>query len=267
MPSNRLSKEDVLTAYRRSALLQAAVRVFGGSGFEGATMDRIAREADVAKGTIYLYYPSKQSIYDAALSAGFAELDERTRRPAESAATLRDAISGFIAARAGYFFEHPDFFRIYVAAIARQITSEQPQASGCHAMVEQQTRRLEQAVARAIARREIRRVDPAAAALAIFDLTRGLVARRMMAQAGGDVTEDAVFLADLIWRGLAAAGSTDKGSARAKRPSGRKPARATRHRSGSRPDTVRLKPDTTDAAAAQRQRHAYGGRHKAVRKR
>ena len=124
MPSNRLSKEDVLTAYRRSALLQAAVRVFGESGFEGATMDRIAREADVAKGTIYLYYPSKQSIYDAAISAGFAELDERTRRPAESAATLRDAISGFITARAGYFFEHPDFFRIYVAAIARQITGK-----------------------------------------------------------------------------------------------------------------------------------------------
>ncbi|MEP6915595.1 MAG: helix-turn-helix domain-containing protein, partial [Acidobacteriota bacterium] len=72
MASTRLSKEDVLTAYRRSALIQAAVRVFGGSGFEGATMDGIAREAGVAKGTIYLYYPSKQSIYDAALTAGFA---------------------------------------------------------------------------------------------------------------------------------------------------------------------------------------------------
>jgi AcrR family transcriptional regulator len=241
MPTNRLSKEDVLTAYRRAALLQAAVRVFGASGFEGATMDRIAREADVAKGTVYLYYPSKQSIYDAALSAGFAELDERTRRPAETAPTLRDAISGFIAARAGYFFEHPDFFRIYVAAIATQITSEKPHDSACGAMVEQQTRRLEQAVSRAIARREIRRVDPTAAALAIFDLTRGLVARRMMTQANADVTEDALFLADLIWRGLAAAGKSVKGSAPAKRRAGRPSAQTTRNTRRGTPAAVRRK--------------------------
>ena len=46
-------------------------------------------------------------------------------------------------------------------------------------MVEQQTHRLERAVARAVARREIRRVDSAATALAIFDLTRGLLVRRL----------------------------------------------------------------------------------------
>ena len=68
--SRRPSKEDVLGSYRREALLAAAMRVFGERGFEGATMERIADEADVAKGTTYLYYRSKQSIYDAALSHG-----------------------------------------------------------------------------------------------------------------------------------------------------------------------------------------------------
>jgi AcrR family transcriptional regulator len=260
MPPTRPSKEDVLTAYRRTALLQAAVRVFGGSGFEGATMDRIAREADVAKGTIYLYYPSKQSIYDAALTAGFAELDERTRRPAETASTLREAISGFITARAGYFFEHPDFFRIYVLAIARQSTNAK--TSACHAMVEQQTRRLEQAVSRAIARREIRRVDPTATALAIFDLTRGLVARRMMAQADADVTHDAVFLADLIWRGLAATA----------KPSRRRGVRPGRRGASAAAPAIDGTPAAADRAGVQTRRraelHRHSGEpHKAVRKR
>jgi AcrR family transcriptional regulator len=261
MPAIRPSKEEILTAYRRTALLQAAVRVFGGSGFEGATMDRMAREAEVAKGTIYLYYPSKQSIYDAALSAGFAELDERTRRAAKSAATLRDAIAGFIRARAGYFFEHPDFFRMYVSAIARQSTRERPQSSVCDGMVEHQTRRLEQAVSRAIARREIRRVDATATALAIFDLTRGLVARRMMAQANADVTQDAAFLADLIWRGLTAAA---------------KPEKARRLRSAHRTAGAHVGAGAALAGAqrgsvqtrgrAANTRHG-DGRHKAVRKR
>ncbi len=203
MPTTRRpTKEDVLSAYRRNALLGAAIRVFGERGFDCATMERIAEEADVAKGTTYLYYDSKQSIYDAALSSGFAELDERTREAIDRAPNFREAISAFMTARAEYFFEHRDFFRMYVAAIARQITSSRPRASEFQAVVDRQTRRLEQAVARAAARREIRRVDSAATAVAIFDLTRGLVARRMVSTGEFDLAEDVAFLSELVWRGL-----------------------------------------------------------------
>src|SRR6187401_1119833 len=114
------TKEDILTAYRRDALLKAAVRVFGECGFESATMERIAQEADVAKGTTYLYYRSKQSIYDAALSRGLAQVDVRTHAALQAAPGLRDAITAFITTRAEYFFAHRDFFRMYVAAMAGQ---------------------------------------------------------------------------------------------------------------------------------------------------
>jgi AcrR family transcriptional regulator len=196
------SKEEVLTAYRRDALLNAAVRVFGEGGFDSATMERIAHEADVAKGTTYLYYTSKQSIYDAALARGLAEIDSRTQAAMEQAATLRDAITAFLTTRAEYFFQNRDFFRMYVGAIARRITSTNAKPSEIQSLVDRQPRRLEQAIARAVERREIRRVDPAATALAIFDITRGLVARRLASSGTRDVTEDAQFVADLIWKGL-----------------------------------------------------------------
>jgi len=201
-PEPRRSKEDILTAYRRDALLKAAVRVFGECGFDSATMERIAQEADVAKGTTYLYYRSKQSIYDAALGNGLAELDARTAAAMAHTADLRDAITAFVTTRVEYFFENRDFFRMYVGAIARQITGTKSKPSEFQALVDRQTRRLEQAIARAVGRREIRRVQPAATALAIFDLTRGLVARRITSSATRDVIADVHFVSDLIWRGL-----------------------------------------------------------------
>lgn len=212
--SARPSKEEVLTAYRQSELLHAAMRVFGQYGFERATMEQIARDADVAKGTIYLYYKSKQDIYDAALRSGFSNLDERTRARIAEARSLREVIASFIASRAEYFAEHPDFFKMYIAAIATQIIHATAPPAGIQAMIERQTRRLEQAVERAVARREIRIVDPAATALAIFDLTRGLVARRLATEAPSDITDHADFLADLIWRGLRRGGAASAAPAR-----------------------------------------------------
>lgn len=198
----KLSRTDVLTEYRRDSLLQAATRVFGGQGFDCATMEQIAHEADVAKGTTYLYYRSKQSIYDAALSRGLAELDEWTRQALERAPNLHDAIAAFVAARAHYFLEHRDFFRMYVAAISRQITSVKPRASEFQAMADRQTRRLEAAIAKGVARGEIRHVDAGAAALAIFDLTRGLVARGIMATRRFDAEREVAFVTSLVWTGL-----------------------------------------------------------------
>jgi len=196
------TKAQVLTEYRRDALLQAATRVFGKYGFDCATMEQIAQEADVAKGTTYLYYRSKQSIYDATLSRGLAELDDWTREALDRAPNLHDAIAAFVTTRAQYFLQHRDFFRMYVAAISRQITSVKPRASEFQAMVDRQTRRLEDAIRRGLARGEIRHVDPAAAALAIFDLTRGLVARSIVATRSFDVPSEAAFVTSLVWAGL-----------------------------------------------------------------
>jgi len=196
------TRTDVITEYRRDALLHAATRVFGKHGFDCATMEQIAHEADVAKGTTYLYYRSKQNIYDAALSHGLAELDRWTREALERAPNLHDAIAAFVTARAQYFFEHRDFFRMYVAAIARQITSVKPRASEFQAMIDRQTRRLEGAIARGVARGEIRQVEPPAAALAIFDLTRGLVARGIVDPRAFDVDREVAFVTSLVWTGL-----------------------------------------------------------------
>ncbi len=199
----RPTKADVITEYRRNALLHAAVQVFGEHGFDCATMEQIAQRADVAKGTTYLYYRSKQSIYDAALSYGLAELDERTRDAIDRAPSLHDAIPAFVTARAQYFLEHRDFFRMYVAAVARQITSTKSRPSQFQALVDRQIGRLEQAVAKAVARREIRHVDPTAAAHAIFDLTRGFAARAVMSDTGFDLEREAAFVSALVWKGLA----------------------------------------------------------------
>ena len=48
---------------RRAAILAASLEEFTARGFEGARLDDVARRAGVAKGTIYLYFADKETLF------------------------------------------------------------------------------------------------------------------------------------------------------------------------------------------------------------
>lgn len=53
----------------RKAVLRAAQRHFGKFGYNSVTVDQIATDADVAKGAIYHYFPSKADLFEAVVQA------------------------------------------------------------------------------------------------------------------------------------------------------------------------------------------------------
>jgi AcrR family transcriptional regulator len=59
----------VRSAERRDAILSAALDEFSTRGFEAARLDDVARRAGVAKGTIYLYFRDKESLFQELIRA------------------------------------------------------------------------------------------------------------------------------------------------------------------------------------------------------
>ena len=50
---------------KRRQILDGARQVFMGAGFDGASMGEIARTAGVSKGTLYVYFDSKEALFEA----------------------------------------------------------------------------------------------------------------------------------------------------------------------------------------------------------
>lgn len=50
-------------AVRREVILKAALEEFSAHGFEAARLDDVARRAGIAKGTIYLYFSDKETLF------------------------------------------------------------------------------------------------------------------------------------------------------------------------------------------------------------
>src|SRR5215468_2389242 len=62
-PAERASPRAERQTQRREAILAAALDEFSARGFAAARLDDIAARADVAKGTIYLYFRDKESLF------------------------------------------------------------------------------------------------------------------------------------------------------------------------------------------------------------
>ena len=92
-PARRRQKEA-----RPQQLLEAALMLFVEKGFAATRADEVAQRAGVSKGTLYLYYPSKEELLKAVIrehlgsriAAGAAEADKHRGPVAE---LLRDVLS------------------------------------------------------------------------------------------------------------------------------------------------------------------------------
>jgi AcrR family transcriptional regulator len=62
---------------KRRGIIDGARRVFFDKGFDGASMDEIARAAGVSKGTIYVYFNSKEVLFQALVDADRRKSAER----------------------------------------------------------------------------------------------------------------------------------------------------------------------------------------------
>jgi TetR/AcrR family transcriptional regulator len=69
---------------RREEIIGAAQKVFFEKGLQPATMDDIADAAEVSKGTLYLYYKSKEDLYLAVVLRGMEILYEMFLKITES---------------------------------------------------------------------------------------------------------------------------------------------------------------------------------------
>ncbi|MEL6862303.1 MAG: TetR/AcrR family transcriptional regulator [Pseudomonadota bacterium] len=63
------SKREQQKEAKRAAVLDAALRVFSRVGFAAAKMDDVAEEAGVSKGTVYLYFDSKEQLFEEVVKA------------------------------------------------------------------------------------------------------------------------------------------------------------------------------------------------------
>ncbi|HEX2621292.1 MAG TPA: TetR/AcrR family transcriptional regulator [Phototrophicaceae bacterium] len=104
----------------------AAIGLFKKHGFEQTTMEQIAEEADIAKGTLYNHFPVKDAILSAYVQQSFSDQQadriERLRQLPDTQARLRVILTEIM----NRVQVQSDIFEIYLAYRIRTVVSLRP---------------------------------------------------------------------------------------------------------------------------------------------
>jgi len=97
---------------RKNAILKAARKLFFEKGFKPVTVESIARKAELSKGSIYLYYNSKEEIYTQILLSDIDKFHERISDLLQNPSSASDVLLKLANIYVDFFLNDRELFRI-----------------------------------------------------------------------------------------------------------------------------------------------------------
>ncbi len=94
-PPKSLSSRVERAAERRAAIIEAALEEFIARGFTATRIDDVAKRAGVAKGTIYLHFKDKESMFEELIRTAMVPMIGRLHAPPPIGGSVRDAVEAF----------------------------------------------------------------------------------------------------------------------------------------------------------------------------
>ena len=95
-------------AARRETIIRAATAIFAEQGYDGASMDEIARRIGVSVPVVYDHFASKLALYESLLDLHFTELRASWHDALLSTGTLQMRMAAFLDALFAHVESHPE---------------------------------------------------------------------------------------------------------------------------------------------------------------
>lgn len=183
---------------RTEEILDAAFRVFSIKGYHNATVDDIAQEAGISKGTCYQYFAGKEDIFIATMERTLGTLLAEADAAAGEA---RDALMRLGIEGLTFISKYRDLQFMFMGIISEALGGNERLRKKAAEAFAQVAEFLARDIERGIAEGAFRPVDPMAVAYALLGIAE-VVGNRYVVEEDFDVLSFFVNLVDFLQHGL-----------------------------------------------------------------
>lgn len=167
---------------RRREIIHAAIELYVRKGFFAGSMNDLARGTGIAKGTLYVYFKSKEALWNAIIELLAEEMDGLIQTIFASTDPPLAKLESIARFSFDYYAENTKLCDIMIKIWAMTDTEhETPLRTTLRAMYEQYRRALAAIIREGIERGEIRPdPDPVASASFVLAMLDGLIVQWLM---------------------------------------------------------------------------------------
>lgn len=203
-----LSRKEREKINRRNEILQAARKVFASKDYASATIDDIATEAELSKGTIYLYFDSKADLFLSIFEMGMEQLisimlDSISTNIDDPIAGIKDLIKRQLI----FCEENIDLFKIMSSEAAKlDLHCEMAKTGNFHKRIIdtmiQSIKILANYIESGIKIGVFRDISPIDTAFVLRSIVQGFAFKWVMDPEQGKLSDKAEFISTLFLDGL-----------------------------------------------------------------
>jgi AcrR family transcriptional regulator len=188
---------------RRELILATARRLFESKGFELTTVEEIAAQAELGKGTIYSYFKSKEQIYIAILEDGLDLLKERMETAVQNPVSARDALHRMFDVFVEYHQERKGFMEsLFLQVDQQQYFRLGELAQGLKSKASVWVELVAKILHWGIERGELKPMEVVKTAQILIGMVLGLILQHEMGQYSGEISEYRETLLELVLEGI-----------------------------------------------------------------
>lgn len=163
---------------RRNDIINAAEKVFFSKGMDNATMDEVAETAELSKGTLYLYFKSKEEIYLAICMRGLEIMSDLFENAVKKDMNGLEKLTAIGKAYYEFYRKYPDYHNalIYWESNVFDLENKNSLASDCDERGHKGLNILIDAVKQGIADKTLRSdIDPQETAILLWGFSLGVI--------------------------------------------------------------------------------------------
>ncbi len=183
---------------RTEAILNAAFQVFSTKGYHNATVDDIALEAGISKGTCYQYFSGKEEIFVATMERTLVNVLNEAQAAAVGAhdALVRLGLMGLT-----FISKYRDLQFMFIGTFSEILGGNERMKEAAKSIFERVAQFLAGEIETGIRKKVFREVDPIAIAYALIGIAE-VVGNRYLIEEEFDVIQFFINLMDFLQHGL-----------------------------------------------------------------
>ncbi|GAA0726999.1 TetR/AcrR family transcriptional regulator [Clostridium malenominatum] len=101
----------------KRSIFESAIKVFSIYGYDGATMDEVAAQAGVAKGTLYYHFKSKEEIFKYIIEEGMNLIKGRIEGAVKEESNSILKLKTLCKVQISLVYEKRDFFKVVMSQL------------------------------------------------------------------------------------------------------------------------------------------------------